>query len=306
MTGEKTLLAQLAPGLDNCTFVGDRIFVSSINGSLTEIGTQGEIRSVIDQGLQWPLGIAFDGQGEIFVADGAFTYLLQEGGELRQAGFLFFPGYPGYTRGVDTDNNGAWVVTTSNGQLVRTWPTEMRSEELCNGFDRLMGVAVTQNGAAIFAEYGTGKVHGWSSSGVEEIAADLQGPTGVAIGADGAIYVTEQDAGKISIIKGGRVDTFVEGLNQPHDVCVAEDVLYVADVGRHCVEAINLVSGERTVIAASLPIGAPPGVVPKIIGSVGDMAGPMLSFTGMTAGPKGTLYLAGDAEGSVIKLSLRQ
>src|ERR1700757_2235395 len=33
-SGEKTLLAQLEPGLDNCTFVGERLFVSSFTGQI--------------------------------------------------------------------------------------------------------------------------------------------------------------------------------------------------------------------------------------------------------------------------------
>ena len=36
-SGEKTLLAQLNPGLDNLTFVGDRLFVSNFTGEITEI-----------------------------------------------------------------------------------------------------------------------------------------------------------------------------------------------------------------------------------------------------------------------------
>jgi sugar lactone lactonase YvrE len=304
-SGAKSVLAQLAPGLDNCTFVGDRIFVSSINGSLTEVSANGDVKPVVKQGLQWPLGIACDTSGEIFVADGAFTYLLRDGEELRQAGFLFFPGYPGYTRGVVSDGNGAWLVTTSNGQLARTWPAEMRSEELCNGFDRLMGVAIDASGNALFAEYGTGKIHGWNGSSVETIADGLKGPTGIVVDSEGAIYVSEQDAGKISIIRGGRVDTFAENFIKPHDLCIANDTLYVVDAGSHAVVSIDLNSGARQLIASSLPIGAPPGVEPKILGAIGDMAGPMLSFTGITAGSDDVLYLAGDAEGSVIKLSQR-
>lgn len=305
-TGVKTVLAQLAPGLDNCTFVGDRIFVSNINGSLTEVSAHGDVRSVVKQGLQWPLGIGCDADGDIFVADGAFTYMLREGEDLRQAGFLFFPGYPGYTRGVVSDGGGAWIVTTSNGQLARTWPNEMRSEELCNGFDLLMGVAVNANGDAIFAEYGTGKVLGWNGGGVETLAEGLQGPTGLAVDDSGAIYVAEKNAGKISIIRGGRLDTFAENLAKPHGLCIANDSLYIADAGSHSVVAIDLNSGARRVIASSLPIGAPPGVEPKLLGAIGDMAGPMLSFTGITAAKNGSLYVAGDAEGSVIKLQKRK
>ncbi|MDG0980425.1 MAG: SMP-30/gluconolactonase/LRE family protein [Halieaceae bacterium] len=301
-TGASTLLAQLSPGLDNCTFVGDRLFVSSIDGSLTEVLEGGATRPVVKSGLQWPLGIAVDTDDELFVADGAFTYLLREGGELRQSGFLFFPGYPGYTRGVVAEGDGAWLVTTSNGQVARTWPKEMRSEELCSGYDRLMGIATTRSGDVIFAEYGTGRVHYLKDGSIECIAEDLAGPTGVAEGPDGELYVSEQDAGRVSVVRGGRVDCFVDGLARPHDISISHGHLYIADAGQHSVEKVDISTGKRETIAWQLPIGGPPGVTPKIIGSVGDMAGPMLSFTGLAVSESGAVFLAGDTEGSVLKL----
>jgi hypothetical protein len=57
------------------------------------------------------------------------------------------------------------------------------------------------------------------------------------------------------------------------------------------------------VIASNLPVGAPPGVVPKFLGPIGDMSGPMVNFAGIAAGPDGTLYLSGDGEGSVLALT---
>ncbi len=36
-TGERTVLATLNPGLDNLTFVGERLFVSNFTGEITEI-----------------------------------------------------------------------------------------------------------------------------------------------------------------------------------------------------------------------------------------------------------------------------
>ena len=60
--------------------------------------------------------------------------------------------------------------------------------------------------------------------------------------------------------------------------------------------------GTSRVIAAQLPVGAPPGVVMKPLGGVGDMCGPMTSFAGLAAGADGTLYVSADAEGSVLAL----
>ena len=64
-SGAREMLAQLEPGLDNCTFVGERLFVSSIPGEVTEILGGGQVRSLIPRGLQWPLGWR-SGQGANF------------------------------------------------------------------------------------------------------------------------------------------------------------------------------------------------------------------------------------------------
>ena len=53
-------------------------------------------------------------------------------------------------------------------------------------------------------------------------------------------------------------------------------------------------------IASDLPVGAPPGVVAKQLGGVGDMCGPMYTFAGLAADGDGTIYVAADGEGSVL------
>ena len=57
-TGEQQVLAQLDPGLDNCTFVGDRLLVSNFTGEITEISPDGATRTVLPGGLNWPLDLA--------------------------------------------------------------------------------------------------------------------------------------------------------------------------------------------------------------------------------------------------------
>src|ERR1700761_1946030 len=86
-TGERTVLANLSPGLDNSTFVGDRLFVSNISGYVTEILEDGKTRDLVPDGFNWPLGLAVANEGYLFVADGPFCYTLRSGEERRRAGF---------------------------------------------------------------------------------------------------------------------------------------------------------------------------------------------------------------------------
>ena len=146
-SGEQRLLAQLSPGLDNCTFVGDRVLVSNFTGEITEISLDGTTRTVLPGGLNWPLDLTVGHDGQLYIADGTYFYVALPDGSLRTVGMLFSPGYPGFLRGVVSDGPGEFVVTTSGGQVSRYRPAACESEVLADGFDQLYGVAVGSDGS---------------------------------------------------------------------------------------------------------------------------------------------------------------
>jgi len=301
-SGERSVLANLTPGLDNSTFVGDRLFVSNISGYVTEILQGGKTRDLVPDGFNWPLGLAMGEDGVLYVADGAFSYTLRPGHPRELTGMLFTTGYPGYSRGVAAAGSGQVIVTTANGAVARYWYGQQRSEELAKGFDQLYGVAITPRGTVIFAEQGTGRVLSVESGSVQVLATGLSKPSGVAVGADGTCFVAESAAGRVVKIGGGRPDVVLDGLRMPQGILVRAGLLYIVDAGAQELIACDLSGGSRRTIASALPIGAPPGVTPKTLGPVGTLAGPMGPFAGITAGADGTLYVSGDAEGSVLAI----
>jgi sugar lactone lactonase YvrE len=301
-TGERTVLADLTPGLDNCTFVGERLFVSNITGYVTEILAGGKTRELVPDGVNWPLGLAMGEDGLLYIADGAFSYLLRPGGERQLAGMLFSPNYPGYVRGVAAAGAGEYVVTTGTGDVARFRPAAQESEVLAGGFDQLFGVAIAADGTVVFAELGKGRVLSVRSGEVEELASGLDQPKGVAIAGDGTCYVSESGGGRVVKLAGGRAETAVDGLQKPEGILVRDGLLYVVDAGAKTLIEIALDSGARRIVASGLPVGAPAGVVPKFIGPIGNMSGPMGPFAAIAAGSDGTLYVSGDAEGSVLAL----
>src|SRR6185312_9372327 len=117
--GERTVLANLNPGLDNLTFVDDRLFVSYFTGEITEILDGGESRTMLPGGLNWPLDLAVGADGNLYIADGTYLYVLEPAGDdrepgdrsvLRTAGMLFSPGYPGFLRGLAASGAGEFVA----------------------------------------------------------------------------------------------------------------------------------------------------------------------------------------------------
>lgn len=301
LTGDKTVLAQLTQGLDNLTFVGDRLFVSNISGYVKEILDGGQTRDVVPDGFNWPLGLAIDPDRQIYVADGPFSYTLRPGQSRELIGMLFTQGYPGYARGVAAAGRGEFVVSTAMGVVARYWPGEQRSEVIASGLDQqLYGVALTPRGGVVVAEQGNGRVLAVGDGRQEVLASGLREPSGVAVAADGTVYAAEQAGGRVVKIKGGRVDTALDGLGKPQGLALRGDTLYVVDAGTKTVIEHDTVRGTHRVIASNLPVGAPAGVTPKFLGAIGNLSGPMGPFAGLTVSADGTLYVSGDAEGSVL------
>jgi len=305
-TGAKTVLADIGAGLDNCTFVGDRLFISHILGSIHEITTPkaagGLVKPLIEKGLQWPLDVSMGADGVLWIADGGFVFSLRAGEAVKLEGMLFSPNFPGYSRGVVAAGAGEMIVTTANGEVAKFHPAGPSMEVLASGFDQLMGVAIAPSGAVVFAEYGTGKVHSVAGGKVEELVSGLDRPKGVAVAGDGTVYVAESGAGRVVKLVGGRAEAVIEDLVRPEGLAIRDGRITVLDVKRREVVQSDLSGGAREVIAQGLPVGPPEGTDPKPLGGVGHMCGPMGNMTGLDVGPDGTVWICGDLEGSVLAL----
>ncbi len=298
-SGEQRLLAQLSPGLDNCTFVGDRVLVSNFTGEITEIAPDGTTRTVLPGGLNWPLDLSVGHDGRLYIADGTYFYAVQPDGSLQTVGMLFSPGYPGFLRGVVSSGPGEFVVTTSGGQVGRYRPAASETEVLADGFDQLYGVALSPTVWSLpsWAPDGCCRC---GSGGVEVLAGDLREPVGVAIDADGACLVAEAGAGRVIKVNGSRIDTVVADLQRPQGICVHDGVLYIVDAGAKELIAFDLNTNVRHTIASGLPVGPPPGVVAKPLKGMPPFSGPQGPFAGIAAAADGTLYISADGDGSVL------
>ncbi|MGH3583680.1 MAG: SMP-30/gluconolactonase/LRE family protein, partial [Mycobacterium sp.] len=141
-SGAQTVLATLTPGLDNCSFVDGRLFVSTFTGLITEVPANGQPTALLPGGLNWPLDLTVGADGNLYVADGTYFYLVTPDGALQTTGMLFSPGYPGFLRGLAPSGPGEFVVTTSGGQVARYRPAANETDYLADGLDQLYGVAL--------------------------------------------------------------------------------------------------------------------------------------------------------------------
>ena len=301
-SGSQTVLAQLTPGLDNLTFAAGRLFVSNFTGEITEILAGGGTSTVVPGGLNWPLDLAVGDDGNLYVADGTYFYVVRADGSLETVGMLFSPGYPGFVRGLAATGPGEFVVTTSGGQLARYRPGANETDYLATDFDQLYGVATGPGDTVVFAELGTGRVLALRSGSVETLASSLCDPVGVAFDPDGNPLVAESGAGRVVRLSGSSAETVADGLRRPQGILVVDGQLYVVDAGAKEVIAFDLNSKERHTIASGLPVGAPPGVEPKPLKGMPPFSGPQGPFAGIAAGRDGTLYVSADGDGSVLAL----
>ncbi len=217
-TGEQRVMAQLNPGLDNCTFVDGRLFVSNFTGEITEIVGVGATRTTLPGALNWPLDLAVGHDGRLYVADGTYFYVVADDGSLETVGMLFSPGYPGFLRGLVPSGPGEFVVTTSGGQIGRYRPGPDETDFLADGFDQLYGVAIAPSGI-VAAEQGTGRVVLVDGSGnVEVIGSGLADPVGVEVTPDGDVLVAESGAGRVVRLTPSGAEPVVDGLGRPQGI----------------------------------------------------------------------------------------
>jgi sugar lactone lactonase YvrE len=299
--GERSTLAQLEPGLDNLTFVKSRLFVSNFTGQITEILNNGKTQALLPAGLQWPLDLTVGEDGKLYLADGTHFYEVGADGKPQLLGMMFSPGYPGFIRGVAAAGSGEFLVTTSLGQISRYRPRSNEHEVLAQDLDQLYGLAITPNGGVIAAELGAGRVVSVKNGQLEVLATGLSKPVGVAC-AGGSCFISESGAGRVAKLNGSGVEVVLDGLRQPQGIVERDGQLYIVDAGDKLLIAFDLKSKARSVIAADLPIGAPDGVTPKPLRGLMPFSGPQGPFASIAAGADGTLYVSGDAEGSVLAI----
>jgi glucose/arabinose dehydrogenase len=132
------------------------------------------------------------------------------------------------------------------------------------------------------------------------VASGLNDPVGVVAAPDDGWLVSEAGAGRVVKLTGSGAHTVVAELGRPQGILVDGRQLYVVDAGARALVAIDLEDATRRTIAAGLPLGAPPGVVPKPLKGMPPFSGPQGPFAGIAAGPDGTLYVSADSDGSVL------
>lgn len=304
--GERSVVAKMRPGIDNFALTDtDRLFVSHfVDGGVAEIMPDGSERVLVAPGFLGPMGIAMTDDGTLYAADGISMAAVAPNGSAHRVGLLFDGHFPGFVRGVAKGANGTLIVTTTGGNVTSYHPVSHAMEVLATDLHELYDVAVGAGGKVLVTEGGEGRVLEIAGGQPKVVARGLARPTGLAIAADGSCFVAESDKGRVVQITDGATKAIIEGLKDPQGLAIGGDTLYAVDAGARELIAYSLRSAQRETIASNLPVGAAPGVVPKLLmGIPGLLPGPLRPFAGLTIGNDGRIYVAADGDGSVIAVS---
>ncbi|QFR01789.1 hypothetical protein F9278_42655 [Streptomyces phaeolivaceus] len=312
-SGTRTLVTSGLTGLDNAAFDAEnRMFVSSYAaGGVSELHPDGRTRDLVPRGFDGPYGITVDLGGTVYAAD---HYRLASPAPDEVRTRLLLP----FAHGITADGE-LLHYTSQFGAVLTHDPRSGTTRERARGLDRPIGIAVGPEGSLVVAEAGAGRVvsvdatatdtgtdRGTDPGSVTVLAEGLDRPTDVVFDARGRLHVSEERLGTVLRIETDGAGTAVvaDGLGAPQGLAVLGDELFVVETGPRRLHAISLVTGERRIDAEDLPVGPPPGVVPRTEPSLfaGGMPGMARRFAGLAAAPDGTLLLSANGEGTVLRL----
>ena len=312
-SGSRTLVTSGVVGLDNAAFdTENRMFVSSYaSGGVTELHPDGRTSEIVPRGLDGPYGVTIDLGGTVYAADHYRVATTGPSGADRAGGVRTLS-LLHFSHGIVAD--GELLHLTSQFGQVQTYDPETgTTRERANGLRRPLGITVAPDGSLVVAESDAGRVVALDERDVLTVLAEgLEQPVDVAFDAEGRCHVSDERLGAVLRIEADGPPTVVaDGLEAPQGLAVLGDELFVVETGARRLRAVSLATGatgatgESRVEAEDLPVGPPPGVVPRAEPALfaNGMPGMARRFAGLAVAPDGALLLSANGEGTVLRLT---
>ena len=229
------------------------------------------VASVLGSGFSMPLGVAVDGSGNAYVADGGTNAVYQieaVGGvipsspTIRTLSSSFSAPY-----GVAVDGSGNVYVADVNNRAVKeieavggVFPANPTILILGSGFNEPAGVAVDGSGNIYVADIGNSAVYEIEAAGgvipanptILTLGSGFTSPYGVAVDGSGNVYVADMGNSAVYEIEaaGGvipaspTIRTLGSNFSFPYGVAVdGNGNVYVADISNSAVYEIEAVGG---------------------------------------------------------------
>ena len=176
--------------------------------------------STFAQGLSSPFGLAFDGNGNLYVANesnGTVSKVTPGGAVSTFVTLGVTPPTKRLTALAFDTNGNLYVASYINSTISKVTPGGIVSTFVSSGLNHPNGLAFDTSGNLYVANAGNNTISEVTSGGlVSTFATGLSSPAGLVFDASGNLYVANTGNNTISkVTPGGVVSTFAQGLNSP-------------------------------------------------------------------------------------------
>ena len=313
LTGAKTVIAILDPGLDNLAFDSEgNLYISSADhGWIAELLPSGQGRTVSPGGMIYPTGVAVlqgpGGEDIVYVAD---LWRLREFNGLTGEPGTVYKGYlvpevdpPSLTTAMTVSADGDHLVVSSwFGGAVQVW--DPKTDQVLEHYPMPVPLnAIRFQDDIVVADLGLGGVV-WASDHGMILPMDEENvfvPAGLATDGD-VLYVADWATGTVwQIGFEGKTPLAPvpvgSGLANPEGLAVDIDGnLLVIEAGAGRLSRVDLTTGEISVMVDGLELGSE-GI---------EGYPPTWGFNGVAVGPSGAIYITGDVTNVLYRIWPRQ
>ncbi len=302
--GTKTTVAQLSTSLDNLAIdAQDRIFVSNMaDNSIVQVDPDtGATRIITQGGLAVPAGLVLSEDGKtVYIADFfAFRAVSTDTGQVTDIRRVHGSDAQ-YPSAVGMGEKHFYLTGLSSNVLHIINRADLSTAALLTGFNAPSDALELPDGTLVVSEMGSSsliQLSGNDFAARSTLATGLNGPVQMALGKDGQVYLTEA-SGFLTRIDpaSGQVTRVAKDLAMPEGLAQAADGQWiVAETAAKRISKLDLVTGQRSIIAGDLPIGlaAAPGMPPSGIP------------TGVAVDQQGRVYFGSDTDNGLYRLSVK-
>jgi len=299
--------ARTHKGIDNLEVGKDGSIIVShfTDGAVTQLSMDGTARTLVPGSMLGPYGLCTNSDGSLLVADGTSMATVTLDGSVSRSLLMIEDHEIPWMRGIALASDGTLFLSGSSSTLIRRRPSGI-TECLARDLQLPMGLACMRDGTALVAEAESGKIlHVDTAGHTKVVARGLSRPTGIALTHRDEIIVSEKN--RVVSIVNNSVKPLVEGMDEPHGLAVSGERLFVYDRARGAVTAHHLSTGQASVLANRLPGGHATtttrrGTALPDQPEMPSINGALVPFAGLSILHDGSVCIACDSDGSVLRL----
>ncbi|MGO4649766.1 SMP-30/gluconolactonase/LRE family protein [Nocardia sp. 2YAB30] len=303
--GDKTLIGQGEPGLDNLVIGGDgTIYVSNFaRGDIRRVNAStGELVPLFNSGpLSAPVSLNSTGDGGFVAGDLVSVVNISASGKVERLSRFALDAVQMITPSALQIGRDVYLTEWLTGGKITKLNLDTGSRTtVADGFVTPWHLRQGPSGTLLMADQGQGSVlsirlDGGASAPVP-IMSGLRSVGGLAFDVSNqVVYASDSDGGTVlsAPVSGGAPKVVAAGLSTPEGIAVEQDgSLLVAEAGAGRITRINPSSGTRSTVASGFEMNIR-----------GITILPFLNYTADLATPTpGTITLSNPADGSVTTL----